>query len=399
LLRKLWTAVTVAAMVLAYAGTAGAAPQQKPIQVLLNGKPVQFAVSPAAIDGRTFVEFRSLFCALGYKVAYDPSAKKITATSDGHTIEITIGADKAFVDGQAVAVDGQLRLVDNRTLVGVKFIAELSGKDVSWDAATKTVVMKDSGPTAGQQAAVFAFLDRMLAAEAASSADATLALIADDSPLRSAVRQDLAERLQRVQTKTTIMEKHIDSYSPKEAKLTTVEETVKVGGDGFYPNRRSETTYTLHPDANGEWKLYNLQLNQVVYTNVTDLFTQEADIPDDEKAALRAVIDRQIQAAARKDLDAYMATMYFDDDQLKETVASQVKQVFTAYDSTMTIDRFVVVDYYDSDKATVLFEATTEVKMAGRTVKARTVIANDAEKRDGKWLLDPIATQLSSEPL
>lgn len=386
-----------AAMALAFSGVAAAKTQ--PIQVILNGSPVSFAAEPVALDGRTFVEFRSLFKELGYDVVYTPATKKITAKSNGRTIELTIGADAAFVDGKAVPIDNQLRTVNNRTLVGVKFIATLSGKDVRWDAAAKTVIIEDKGPTAGQQAAVFALLDKVVAAEAASDVEATVALFTDDSPLKEPIRKALEEQRARVKTKTTIVKKEIQSYSAQEVVLTTVEESVKIGGDGFYPNNRSSVTYTLHPGANGEWKIYSVQIDETAYTNVQELFKQAAGIPADEEAAIKAVVEAQLAASNEENLEAYLATMFFDDSSLKETAAEQIKQIFAAYESKITIEKLVIADYNGSDKATVLIQALNEVQVAGQTVKARTTIANEAVKKDGKWLLSPSALQLGVEQL
>ena len=398
-MKRFLATMMTTAMLFAYAGTAGAAVQQKPIQVLLNGEPVQFAVAPAAIEGKTFVEFRSLFVALGYEVAYDTVAKKITAVSGDRTIEMTVGADAAFVDGAAVPVDNQLRIDNGRTLVGVRFIATLSGKDVAWDAAAKTVVIVDGGPTAEQEAAVFALLDKMQAAEEAWDYDATIALFSDDSPLREDYSEELAATWDRLRTKTTILEKKIVSYSAEETVLETVEENVKTGGTGFSPDARVNYVYTLRPAANGEWRIYNLQVVNFVATNVPELFEQAADVPAEEATALRAVLDRQIQALQEENLDDYLATMHLDDAGMKEAASAQIRQLFDTSDSKMTIEKFVVADYYDTNRATILFEAVTEVQVAGQTVKVRSVMANDAEKRDGTWLLDPVAIPLENEQL
>ncbi|MBB6636089.1 copper amine oxidase N-terminal domain-containing protein [Cohnella thailandensis] len=398
-MRKFWIVVLSAALFFAYSGMAGAASPQKPIQVLLNGSPVTFAVEPTAIEGRTFVEFRSLFAALGYEVAYDTATKKINAVSGDRAIDLTVGSKVAHVNGEEVQVDNQLKIVNNRTLVGVRFIATLSGKDVTWDPTTSTVVIIDKGPTPEQEAAVYELLNKIQLVEAAHDAKGMIALFAEDSPIKEAYGEQLAANWERVQTKTTILEKAIVSYSAEQAVLETLEENVKTGGKGFAPNYQGKFLYTLQPDANGEWKIYNLEMTDYKILNVADLFNQAADIPAEEAKALRAVLDAQIKATVDENIDAYMATMYFDDEDSKKASREQVQQVLDTTDSSLTVHKFAVVDYYDSNKATILFEATTEVKVSGQTIKVRATVLNDAEKRDGKWLLDPSAVQLESEQL
>ncbi|RUS48661.1 copper amine oxidase N-terminal domain-containing protein [Cohnella sp. AR92] len=398
-MRKFWLLVVSAALFFAYSGMAGAATQQKPIQVLLNGAPVTFAVEPTAIEGKTFVEFRSLFAALGYNVDYDAATKKIKAVSGDRTIEMRVGATQALLNGSAVQVDDQLKVLNSRTLVGVRFIATLSGKDVTWDPATRTVVIVDKGPTPEQEAAVYRLLDKMQLVEAAHDAKGMIALFSEDSPIKEAYGEQLAATWERVQTKTTFLQKAIVSYSNEQVILETTEENVKTGGNGFSPNYQGKFTYTLQPDMNGEWKIYMLEMTEYKILNVADLFEPVADVPAADAQALRAVLDEQVKAASEENLDAYLATMYFDNENSKKASGEQIQQIFDATDSQMTIEKFAVVDYYDSDKATILFEVTTEVKAQGHTIKVRATISNDAEKREGKWLLNPLAVQLANEQL
>ncbi|WP_158629929.1 copper amine oxidase N-terminal domain-containing protein [Cohnella sp. AR92] len=394
-MRKAWLVAMAAVLFFVCTGMAEAAvQQQKAIQVLLNGEPVSFAVQPTAIDGRTFVEFRSLFAALGYQVSYDNALKKINAVSSDRTIEMAVGADIALVDGKSVPIDNQLRIVNNRTLVGVRFIATLSGKDVKWDAAANTVVIVDNEPTA-----VFAVVDKLAAAEVKQSLRDTVALFTGDSPIRSSIEESLAEQWDRVQTKTTILNRKIVSYSAQEAVLETVEKNEKTGGEGFSPDYQATFDYTLRADTNGDWRIYSFSVSNYLFTNIPELLNQPADIPKEEEKALRDLLDKQMKAALDEDIDAYMNTMYFDDEATKKLAREQVQKTFQAIDNNTAIGKFVVVDYYGSNKATFIFEATTEVKAAGQTVKARIYMMNAAEKRDGQWLLDPHALAMASEPL
>ena len=54
-----------------------------------------------------------------------------------------IGNDKMTKDGVESTLDSAPVIIDSRTLVPVRAIAESFGSDVSWEAETKTVIVKD----------------------------------------------------------------------------------------------------------------------------------------------------------------------------------------------------------------------------------------------------------------
>lgn len=56
-------------------------------------------------------------------------------------VVMRIGSAQATVDGKAVAIDAPPRIVDGRTLVPARFLAESLGATVTWDAATGVVTI------------------------------------------------------------------------------------------------------------------------------------------------------------------------------------------------------------------------------------------------------------------
>ena len=379
-------------------GTASAASGQPEIKVLLNGEPLRFNQNPVAMDGRTFVEFRTLFEAFGYEVFYENATKKITAESDSRYIEMTIGADIAFVNGTAVEVNKQLTTLNGRTLVGVKFLADLSGKEASWESAAKTVVIVDGGPTAEQQQALFGVLDQVLAAEEASDADALMALFHDESEIKDAMDAAIREQFSTAKTKTTIEDRYVGYYTDEEALVVTLEKSVKVSG-GFFLDNESEVEYTLRPDASGQWKIYDIYVPYTDYTNLDRLFDQAVTVPDADKAAIEAVLSAQMKAASEGDTEAYVATMHFEDETLKADASAAIEELFASYSTKATVEQQAIVEYNGADRATLAFVMVSEVTMEDLSYTVRSTMLNDAVKVDGKWLLEPYTSELASEEL
>lgn len=124
------------------------------IKVLLNDKEINFTdeagnkVSPQIINNRTMVPMRKIFEILQANVSWDAPTQTVTASNDKKTITLTIGDAVARVEEsgekEEVLFDSVPVIVEGRTLVPVRLIAELLDLNVGWEADTKTVVIIDA---------------------------------------------------------------------------------------------------------------------------------------------------------------------------------------------------------------------------------------------------------------
>lgn len=114
-----------------------------PIRVTLNGEPINFGgVNPVQQSNRILVPLRGVFEALGATVLFDPVTQSITATRGGNTrIQLTIGSTRAYVNGQARTLDVPAQLLNNRTLVPLRFVSEALGATVYYAEAQRTVLL------------------------------------------------------------------------------------------------------------------------------------------------------------------------------------------------------------------------------------------------------------------
>ncbi|MBO8171073.1 MAG: copper amine oxidase N-terminal domain-containing protein [Bacillaceae bacterium] len=112
------------------------------IQVVLNQQEMQFDVSPRIINGRTMVPLRGIFEALEAEVDWNPDTRTVSAVKGDREVVLTIGQQNAVVNGDPVVLDAAPQVVDGRTLVPLRFVAETLGLKVEWDAATRTVYLR-----------------------------------------------------------------------------------------------------------------------------------------------------------------------------------------------------------------------------------------------------------------
>lgn len=115
------------------------APVSDAIKVNLNGKAVSFDVAPQIINDRTMVPMRAIFEAMGAAVEWDGDTRTVTSVKGDTTISMTIDNAVMTVNGNGITLDSVPTIVDDRTLVPVRAIAEAFGSTVDWKADTKTV--------------------------------------------------------------------------------------------------------------------------------------------------------------------------------------------------------------------------------------------------------------------
>ena len=113
-------------------------------RVILDGAPLAMDVPPQIIGGRTMVPMRAIFEALDAEVRWDGAKQTATGTRDDTTVVLPIGSTSPTVNGSVVTIDAPGVVIDGRTLVPLRFVAESFGVDVNWDGATRTVTINSA---------------------------------------------------------------------------------------------------------------------------------------------------------------------------------------------------------------------------------------------------------------
>ncbi|MCD7854431.1 MAG: hypothetical protein LUG66_02305 [Clostridiales bacterium] len=119
------------------------------IGVTVDGSEIPFDQPPVVINGRTLVPLRAIFEALGAEVEWDAETKSIMAERNNIAVLLYIDSTAMTygeIGGNAVTVqlDTAPVVINGRTLVPARAVAEAFGCSVSWDSTTKTVIINDS---------------------------------------------------------------------------------------------------------------------------------------------------------------------------------------------------------------------------------------------------------------
>ncbi|MCM3762061.1 copper amine oxidase N-terminal domain-containing protein [Alkalihalobacillus oceani] len=114
---------------------------QDVIKIYLNGERLSVPVAPVIERGSTLVPMRPIFEGLGMKVNWDQSTRTVTGTGNNVTTKLIVGKNKAYVNGAEVNLDVPAKIVNGTTMVPVRFVAESTGWNVTWNGSTRSVMI------------------------------------------------------------------------------------------------------------------------------------------------------------------------------------------------------------------------------------------------------------------
>jgi len=112
----------------------------------VNDIPKEIDVPPTIIEGRTLLPIRWVAEPLGASIGWDANEKKVTVSLKDTIIELWIGKNVARVDGVDTPIDPNNpkvvpMIIQGRTMLPVRFVAENLGSLVNWYPITKKVTI------------------------------------------------------------------------------------------------------------------------------------------------------------------------------------------------------------------------------------------------------------------
>lgn len=92
---------------------------------------------PVIVNGRTLLPVRAVVTEMGGDVSWDGQTRTVTLDCGTNQIKLTIGSEKAYLNGEEHTLDSPPEIINDRTMLPIRFIAESFGYGVSWDDPTK----------------------------------------------------------------------------------------------------------------------------------------------------------------------------------------------------------------------------------------------------------------------
>jgi len=96
---------------------------------------------PVIRNDRTLVPIRAIIEAFGGRVGWDESKQAVLLTMDKDTITLTIDSTVAYLNDKAEVLDTAPAIINERTMLPIRFVAESFHLGVGWEAENQTVVI------------------------------------------------------------------------------------------------------------------------------------------------------------------------------------------------------------------------------------------------------------------
>ena len=118
---------------------------QGSVQLFINGRYIQGDVSPRIENSRTMVPLRLVSETLGYDVKWNKAERSIHIAQGNRAMDLTLNSKVAFVTENGTkrktVMDVKPQIINDRSLVPLRFISENFGEKVDWDRANRTVIV------------------------------------------------------------------------------------------------------------------------------------------------------------------------------------------------------------------------------------------------------------------
>ncbi|MBE7046272.1 MAG: hypothetical protein E7396_02535 [Ruminococcaceae bacterium] len=205
------------------------------IGITIDGQEMTFDQMPVNIDGRVLVPLRGIFEALGAEIFWNDATKTVKANDNINKVRLTIDNNIAQINGKEIKLDVAPTIINSRTMVPVRFVAEALGKKVDWVDSTKTVIIEGEKKNMAELKSTF---HRNVPTEFQWSEDMY------DLPFYSEKSETLTDFIDRQTTGTKIMgeEALIGANLDCPDEYGTMEVVDAVGGIGFTKAVRCDIT-------------------------------------------------------------------------------------------------------------------------------------------------------------
>lgn len=109
---------------------------------LVNGKSVALEQAPVIVNDNTLIPVRFVVEAMGGIVGWEDAERKVTVLREQHLIEMWIDNMELIFDGKRVKAEVPPKIMNDKTMIPLRLIAESLGWKVGWEQKTQMVTLE-----------------------------------------------------------------------------------------------------------------------------------------------------------------------------------------------------------------------------------------------------------------
>lgn len=371
----------VFAMLFVFTSAVQAAPVKTPaqIRVFLDGKQIKFQAAPVIKNGVTFVQFRPLFQALGYKVTWTSTTKQVTGTLADQKLQMKLGSTIAYVNGQKVKLPIAPYAKAGNTLVPLRFVAESTGLPVKWDSKTRTIKIDRKTVTNKASIEVKKLYNNQAAAESKGDFKGAMKAIHPKSPRYKGYEQNFKEIVKHNVTVSSFV---YDVMVAGSSVLANVEKSYTRTDGPFIWDSTEYYEVILKKDASGAWKEYDRSLLDIEYHIPDGFLEQKPVVPEAEQTAMLNTLQTHYKGMHEEDHVTIFSTIYPKSPYFEIMNLVIDAGVFDEMNSHIQADASRIVLYQDNE-AVIYTEETDDAD--GESYSYSTLYW--LKKKNDTWLI------------
>ena len=116
--------------------------REYPVLLQIDGNFVSSDVPPVIIKERTLIPLRAVFERMGANVTWDEIDRVAEVSLGSSIVVLTIDSKTAYVNGNPVTMDVPALIINDRTMIPLRFVAESLNCGIGWDDLTRTVAIQ-----------------------------------------------------------------------------------------------------------------------------------------------------------------------------------------------------------------------------------------------------------------
>lgn len=97
---------------------------------------------PVVVNDRTLLPARAIVEEMGGEVGWDEASQTATFNCEGIEVRLTVGSATAYINGTAHTLDVAPAVINDRTMLPIRFIAESFHFTVDWQEASQQIIIK-----------------------------------------------------------------------------------------------------------------------------------------------------------------------------------------------------------------------------------------------------------------
>jgi flavodoxin len=144
--------------------------------MVVNGidKPIdENGTVPVIINDRTLLPVRAVVEEMGGEVAWNGETREVTLNCGENEIKLIIDSKDAYLSGEKTTLDTAPTIINDRTMLPIRFIAESFHFEVKWEETTQTVTIQKTADDAVAKRQIYITVNgTVLTAELADNSSA-----------------------------------------------------------------------------------------------------------------------------------------------------------------------------------------------------------------------------------